>query len=110
MHLSIKQICYFLIHIQFDEPFCYLNPLIGTAEFGEPCHAGMYKHLWSNSPKEIIEYPDYTFNDHFVKSIPSFPPRAVLRDYVEGLILQYYNDLLCKISVMKTCKLIFKAC
>jgi trimethylamine monooxygenase len=47
----------------------------------------MYKHLWSNGPKETIEYPDYTFDDHFGKSIPSFPPRAVLRDYLEGLIL-----------------------
>lgn len=56
----------------------------GTDEFGEHCHAGMYKHLWSNGPKECLEFPDYTFEDHFGKNIPSFPPRQVLQDYLEG--------------------------
>lgn len=57
---------------------------IGTDEYGEPAHSGMYRHLWSNGPKEALEYPDYTFEDHFGKAIPSFPPRLVLRDYLEG--------------------------
>ena len=56
----------------------------GTDEHGEPCHAGMYKHLWSNGPKECLEFPDYTFEDHFGHPIPSFPPREVLIDYLEG--------------------------
>ncbi|XP_052818617.1 flavin-containing monooxygenase 3-like isoform X1 [Mya arenaria] len=58
--------------------------LTGTDEFGEPCHGGQYKHLWSNGPKECLEFPDYTFDYHFRCPIPSFPPRAVLRDYLEG--------------------------
>jgi trimethylamine monooxygenase len=41
--------------------------------------------LWSNGPKECLEYPDYTFDDHYGKVIPSFPPRLVLRDYMEGI-------------------------
>ena len=53
-------------------------------EYGEPSHSGMYRDLWSNSPKECLEYPDYTFGDHFGKAIPSFPPREVLREYLEG--------------------------
>lgn len=57
----------------------------GTDEYGEPCHAGMYKHLWANSPKEVLEYPDYTFDKHFGKPLPSFAPRAVLRDFLEGM-------------------------
>lgn len=61
--------------------------VIGTDGFGEPCHGGMYKHLWSNGPKEGLEYPDYTFDDHYGKAIPSFPPRRVLRDYMEGIFL-----------------------
>lgn len=56
----------------------------GTDEYGEPVHTSMYRALWSNGPKENLEYPDYTFEDHFGKQIPSFPPRAVLFDYLEG--------------------------
>ncbi|XP_053400389.1 uncharacterized protein LOC123556318 [Mercenaria mercenaria] len=56
----------------------------GNDEFGELCHNGMYKNLWCNSPKETIEFPDYTYEDHFGKAIPSYPPRPVLRDYLEG--------------------------
>ena len=44
----------------------------------------MYRHLWSNGPKECIEFPHYTFEDHFGKAIPSFPPREVLFDYLQG--------------------------
>ena len=35
-------------------------------------------------PKEIVEYPDYTFDEHFGKQIPSFFPRCVLEDFVKG--------------------------
>ena len=42
----------------------------------------MYRHLWSNSPKESHEYVDYTFDDHFGKAIPSFVPRRMMRDYL----------------------------
>lgn len=56
----------------------------GLDEFGEPVHGSMYKHLWSNGPKECLEFPHYTFEDHFKKPIPSFPPREVLFDYLKG--------------------------
>ncbi len=48
----------------------------------------MYRYLWSNGPKEALEYPDYTFEDHFGKPIPSFPPREVLFDYLQGISLR----------------------
>lgn len=52
---------------------------------GEPVHGSMYKFLWSNGPKEAsLEFPDYTFEEHFGKAIPSFPPREVLFDYLKG--------------------------
>lgn len=73
--------------------------VIGTDGFGEPCHGGMYKHLWSNGPKEGLEYPDYTFDDHYGKAIPSFPPRRVLRDYMEGIFLFFLYRLGCKLFV-----------
>ena len=64
----------------------------GTDEHGETVHGSMYRlekkchqqgflkdflirYLWSNGPKECLEFPYYTFEKHFGKPIPSFPPR-----------------------------------
>ena len=43
-----------------------------------------YRYLWSNGPKEALEFPNYTFDEHFGKAISSFPPREVLFDYLQG--------------------------
>lgn len=56
----------------------------GTDNHGEPVHGSMYRYLWSNGPKECLEFPFYTFEEHFGKAIPSFPPREVLFDYLKG--------------------------
>lgn len=56
----------------------------GVDEAGDPVHASMYRHLWSNGPKECLEFADYTFDEHFGKPIPSYPPREVLYDYLLG--------------------------
>lgn len=56
----------------------------GSDAHGEPIHGSMYRYLWSNGPKEALELPDYTFEQHFGKAIPSFPPREVLFDYLQG--------------------------
>ncbi len=56
----------------------------GLDEHGAPVHGSMYRYLWSNGPKEVLEFADYTFEDHFGKPIPSFPPREVLYDYITG--------------------------
>ncbi len=58
----------------------------GVDEFGEPVHNSMYRYLWSNGPKEGLEFADYSFEEHFGKQIASFPPRAVLFDYIEGRV------------------------
>jgi trimethylamine monooxygenase len=47
----------------------------GLDERGEPVHSGMYRYLWSNGPKECLEFADYSFEQHFGQQIPSFPPR-----------------------------------
>jgi len=60
----------------------------GVGKYGEPLHGSMYKYLWSNGPKECLEFADYTFMDHFKKPISSYPPREVLFDYIEGRIKQ----------------------
>uniref|UniRef100_A0A0P6F4R4 Flavin-containing monooxygenase n=1 Tax=Daphnia magna TaxID=35525 RepID=A0A0P6F4R4_9CRUS len=56
----------------------------GVDEFGEPVHSSMYRHLWSNAPKECLEFGDYSFYQHFQRSIPSFLPREMIRDYIVG--------------------------
>ncbi|MGD2172943.1 MAG: NAD(P)/FAD-dependent oxidoreductase, partial [Gammaproteobacteria bacterium] len=58
----------------------------GLDEHGEPVHGSMYRYLWSNGPKEGLEFADYFFEDHFGKPIASYPPRAVLFDYIEGRV------------------------
>ncbi|KAK3600992.1 hypothetical protein CHS0354_008101 [Potamilus streckersoni] len=56
----------------------------GVDEHGEPIHGSMYRHLWTNLAKECFELPDYTFDHHFGKSIPSFTTREVTLDYLSG--------------------------
>ena len=58
----------------------------GTDEHGEPVHCSMYRYLWSNGPKECLEFADYTFEEHFGRPIASYPPRAVLWDYIKGRV------------------------
>lgn len=58
----------------------------GLDQKGEPVHNGMYRYLWSNGPKEALEFGDYGFEEHFGKPIPSYPPREVLFDYIKGRI------------------------
>ena len=56
----------------------------GTDEVGEPVHCSIYRYLWSNGPKECLEFADYTFDEHFGKPIASYPPREVILDYIRG--------------------------
>ena len=60
----------------------------GLDEYGEPVHNSMYRYLWSNGPKECLEFADYTFAEHFSHAIASYPPRAVLWDYIKGRIIK----------------------
>ena len=58
----------------------------GTDEAGFPNHGSMYRYLWSNGPKEGLEFADYSFEEHFGKQIASYPPREVLFDYIQGRV------------------------
>ncbi|MBR7888237.1 NAD(P)/FAD-dependent oxidoreductase [Marinomonas sp. A79] len=58
----------------------------GLDENGEPVHSSMYRYLWSNGPKECLEFADYSFEEHFGKPIASYPPREVLWDYIKGRV------------------------
>lgn len=54
----------------------------GLDEYGEPAHSGMYSHLWINAPKEVYEYADYTWDEHFGRPSPSYVEREQLRYYL----------------------------
>ena len=56
----------------------------GSDQYGDPVPHSMYRYLWSNGPKECLEFADYSFDEHFGQPIPSFPPREVLYDYILG--------------------------
>ena len=58
----------------------------GLDEYGEPVLGSMYRYLWSNGPKEGLEFADYPFEEHCGQQIGSYPPRAVLLDYIEGRV------------------------
>ena len=44
----------------------------------------MYRYLWINGPREGLELANYSFEEHFGKPIPSYPPHEVLFDYIKG--------------------------
>lgn len=68
----------------------------GTDHYGEPVHSSMYRNLWSNGPKEVLEFADYTFDEHFGRPISSYPPREVLWDYIDGRLKD--SDLKSKVK------------
>jgi trimethylamine monooxygenase len=58
----------------------------GNDKYGEPVHSSMYRNLWSNGPKEALEFAEYTFDEHFGRPISSYPPRQALWDYIDGRV------------------------
>jgi len=43
----------------------------------------MYEALWTNGPKELLEFFDYTHEDHFNNSsVPPYLPRQLVLDYM----------------------------
>ena len=55
----------------------------------------MYRYLWSNAPREVLEIANYSFEEHFGKPIPSYPPREVLCNYIKGCA-----DKACKMYLL----------
>ena len=58
----------------------------GLDGYGEPDHCSMYRYLWSNGPREGLEFSDHSFEEHFGKQIASNPPREALFDDIEGRV------------------------
>ena len=45
---------------------------------------GMYDGMWINAPKELFEFEDYTFDEHFRKPMPAYLMRQQVLGYLEG--------------------------
>ena len=45
---------------------------------------GIYDGMWINSPKEIFEFEDYTFDEHFRRPMPSYITRQQVLGYIQG--------------------------
>ena len=58
----------------------------GSDQYGDPIPNSMYRYLWSNGPKECLEFADYSFDEHFGQPIHSFPPREVFYNYILGRV------------------------
>ena len=56
----------------------------GLDEYGEPVHGSMYRYLWSNGPKECLEFADYTFDGHFGSRSPRSRRARCSYDYITG--------------------------
>ena len=61
------------------------NEHVGQDERGGHVPSGMYRELWTNGPKECLEFPDFTFQECFGVAIPSFPSREVMLRYHKNL-------------------------
>ena len=62
---------------------------VGTELNGELVHSSMYRHLWTNAPKEALEYHDHPHEEHFGHNLPSFLPREMILDYLKGRMMQH---------------------
>jgi hypothetical protein len=53
----------------------------------------MYEALWTNGPKEAIEFADYTFDEHFGHALPVYMPRGPLLEYMLARVTRHEPTL-----------------
>mmetsp|Transcript_11840 Transcript_11840/g.33841 ORF Transcript_11840/g.33841 Transcript_11840/m.33841 type:complete len:685 (+) Transcript_11840:110-2164(+) len=74
----------------------------GGAGDGSPS-TQMYEALWINGNKEVQEFFDYTFDDHFQRPMPVYLPRAHVLEYVMNRVTQkanIFDDVLFNTAVI----------
>ena len=57
------------------------------------CHGSMYRYHQTNGLNEFLELEEYSFLEHFGHLITSYPPRAVMLDYLRGWTRKMGGDL-----------------
>jgi hypothetical protein len=65
--------------------WCPRNPNCDSGDVG----ANMYEGLWINANKELFEFYDYTFDEHFGRATPGFIPRKHVLEYMMGRITKH---------------------
>ena len=90
----------------------------GLDPYGEQVHSSMYRELMINAPKQNIEYPDYSYEDCFVKTENkwwpdvgdmwkyTYCPREVMFIYLKQRVLHYnmYKNIQFKTIVKSVTK------
>ena len=51
-----------------------------------------YEALWTNGPKEGIEFFDYTYDEHFGRQLPVYVPRKALLEYMLARVVKHCPD------------------
>ena len=64
-------------------------------------HQSMYRNHQTNGLNEMLELPDYSFVEHFGHPITSYPPRAVMLDYIQGWAAKWKIDVTCNRRVIQ---------
>ena len=64
----------------------------------------MYEALWTNGPKENIEFFDYTFDEHFGghAALPVYMPRQPVLEYMVGRVTKHCPDFFDKYMKFNT--------
>jgi len=67
----------------------------GDASRGKAHNAACwYEAVWNNVSKEMMEFHDYTYQQHFGRSLPSFLPKRLLMEYFQTRCRSADPDLL----------------
>jgi len=53
-----------------------------SADDGDAKSTNMYEALWTNGPKEAMEFFDHTYQEHFGCPLPTFLPRECVLSYL----------------------------
>lgn len=67
-----------------------------------PSTANMYEALWTNGPKETIEFFDYTFDEHFGHALPVYVQREAIQEYIVARCTKNCPDFLEKYAKFST--------
>lgn len=58
------------------------NRFSGDDGGAKSTHTSMYEALWTNGPKEMMEFFDHTYDEHFGQALPTFLPRECVLEYI----------------------------
>ena len=81
-------------------------------KYGVPISNSMYRDLRLNAPKEIIEFHDYTYKEHFgSRPVHSYCSRQSMLDYLQGRAKKYDIERFVKFqTLVLNVKQVDKAC